>query len=704
MVDHLYTYRNGKRLDLEKRPDSFIIRALESTLKAGGLPGGEQLSTASTRITVNEKDMETTMAKARGVAVTHHAYRTVSGSEDFLITDRIFIRFNPAVKLDEIDSLAGRYGLWQLEKFSDRDFLFQLSDHTGTNPVKLVVALTENEKKRVELVEHDLNYSATPCQVPLPTDHRYKDQWHLHTRSRSTLFDQRASSRAEAAWQLLRGFGDSRVVVGVTDDGCDLSHHDFNSPGKFAGWGYCRGTTLITDRTIGADPDNMYQHRHNHGTSCAGVIAGEADAVLTVGAAPGCRLFPIKWPSGTDGGLYIGDARLIKMLDFIGDKVDILSNSWGSSPVSNVNLFVKNKIEQLARTGGRRKKGILFLWAAGNENCPIEHTADVDVPYTSGITRYGGQYYWTGVRTARRFRHNLTGVPGVMYVAALASNARRSHYSNYGTGIDICAPSSNSHTYGRGNAPGLGIVTTSGGVDTAVEASFGGTSSATPLTAGVAALVISANPELTAVDIAAILKRTASKDLDPTPYPKTQPASFDPDTSWDVSPIAPFDAPAFKDTGSEDGTWSPWFGHGRVDALKAVEQAIEMGTPVQQIRLVQDTPQEIPDNKADGIVSRIDAAQEGTVRDLNVRVDISHTYIGDLYVALTGPGGETAVLHNRQGRSRDDLKTTFTLQNNTNLQQFIDQPFSGTWTLKIADRAGWDRGRLNRWSILADIA
>ena len=49
---------------------------------------------------------------------------------------------------------------------------------------------------------------------------------------------------------------------------------------------------------------------------------------------------------------------------------------------------------------------------------------------------------------------------------------------------------------------------------------FGGTSSATPLVAGIAALVISANPNLTALEVIALLKRTAAKDLSATGYPR----------------------------------------------------------------------------------------------------------------------------------------------------------------------------------------
>ena len=83
-------------------------------------------------------------------------------------------------------------------------------------------------------------------------------------------------------------------------------------------------------------------------------------------------------------------------------------------------------------------------------------------------------------------------------------------------------------------------------------------------------MVISANPELTALEVISVLQRTAAKDLNIDPYPRTPPASFDPNPDWDISPAAFFSDPAFQNIGGPDGTWSPWFGHGRVDAQAAV--------------------------------------------------------------------------------------------------------------------------------------
>src|SRR5687768_16690866 len=129
-----------------------------------------------------------------------------------------------------------------MQQYSAKDFLFQVTNHTGINPVKLVVQLQENDTD-VASAEHDLNQRMRRA-VPTPTDPQYAKQWHLHERLVHAEFDRRASSKAEGAWQLLDGFGSADVAVGVTDDGCRLDHPDFDSAAKFAGWGYFEGTLL----------------------------------------------------------------------------------------------------------------------------------------------------------------------------------------------------------------------------------------------------------------------------------------------------------------------------------------------------------------------------------------------------------------------------------------------------------------------------
>jgi subtilisin-like proprotein convertase family protein len=659
----------------------------------------EQTSSASARVTCRAADLEPLMTEARKFAPTHHAYETEDVGDAFLITDRIMVSFEEALSVEEVGAFAGKYALETVRKLSDKDYLFRLTDDTGMNPVKLVVKLTEKEDL-VANVDHDLNMVFRKSAVAMPTDSAFARQWHLHRRRpASSDYDSRSSARCETAWQLLDGFGSSDVVVGVTDDGCQLDHPDFDSTGKFAGWAYFpdQSSRFFREGDPGADPDKMYVSGQDHGTACAGVIAAENDGQRTVGAAPGCRLLPVRWHS--DGpSLFISDSKLQTVLNYVDDKIDVLSNSWGGAPHSNWGLVTLNQIDRLARSGGRRRNGIVFLWAAGNENCPISHRSTVDIPHTSGWGRFG----WVGVDTSKNFSNNLVGRPGVMHVAALASTAQRSHYSNYGTGIGLCAPSSNSHAYWRLTLPGLGITTTEGG--DRVTDTFGGTSSATPLVGGIAALVISANPALTGFEVIALLKRTCSKDLNMTAWPKTPGASFDPNPTWDVSPVSPFDSGAFTDQGFPEGTWSPWFGHGKIDAAIAVNEALDtadQGTV--RVNGSRTANLDIPDRDPTGVVSRLVINDSGQIRSFKVSVDISHTWIGDLKVRLTGPDGQRVDLHSRGGGNKDNIIKTYDGASTPDLSIFLGTDVRGVWVLEVTDHAHRDLGSLNHWGIEAEV-
>ncbi len=701
----VYTYRAGERIDLDKRPEQMVIRALPEDLSDDLIPGiseseHQRVSSASTRVTMAKSKLEAAMRSGRKVAPTHHAYVDQSTGSDFLITDRIFVSFKHAPSTKKLDEFAAKYGLIVREKYADKDYLFQLTNHTGMNPVKLVVKLTE-EDDSVAAAENDVNQQVSTYQFSQPLDPNYVRHWHLHDDLNHQDFDPRSSTRTEEAWQLMNGFGSEDVVVCVTDDGCKLDHGDFDSTGKFAEWGYLRGSSLVTSNDIDADPNEMYKQGSNHGTSCCGVVAGEVDGALTVGAAASCRLLPIQWES-SGPSLFISDSKLMTVLDFIADKVDVMSNSWGSSPFGSWPIPVINRIRTLSQTGGRRGKGILFLWAAGNENCPIEHSSNQNVPFTGGWQIIGNSQFWVGVETSKEFRHNLTSVPGVMHVAAIASTGRRSHYSNYGTGISISAPSNNVHKYRRLFLPGLGITTATGNPGSVTD-SFGGTSSATPLVAGIAALVISANPTLTAADVISILRRTASKDLDFGNYPRTPPASFDLNTSWDISPVAPFANGAFTDIGHPHGTWSPWYGHGRVDALAAVGEAITLAGPApgaaDGFQGSAALNKSIPDNSDRGVKSKIKCTGAFTLEQVKLDVEITHTFIGDLRVTLTSPSGTRVVLHDRNGGSADDVIRGYDLTTTPALAAFAGEPSDGDWTLHVQDLAKFDRGRLMAWSI-----
>lgn len=104
------------------------------------------------------------------------------------------------------------------------------------------------------------------------------------------------------------------------------------------------------------------------------------------------------------------------------------------------------------------------------------------------------------------------------------------------------------------------------------------------------------------------------------------------------------------------------------------------------------TPAAIPDDVEEGITSEIVVPQEGVITALDVTVDVTHTYKGDLKVELV-KDGKTIVLHDRAGGSADDLKATFSPA------ELVGTGMSGTWTLRVSDRAAIDEGTLNAWSL-----
>jgi M6 family metalloprotease-like protein len=108
----------------------------------------------------------------------------------------------------------------------------------------------------------------------------------------------------------------------------------------------------------------------------------------------------------------------------------------------------------------------------------------------------------------------------------------------------------------------------------------------------------------------------------------------------------------------------------------------------------------IPDNVRPGVTSTITIDEPGTVGAMKVSVDIEHTWIGDLEVTLTSPGGKVAVLHARLGGSRDDLVATYdSAAPGGALVTMVGQPTKGAWLLGVVDRARRDVGTLKRWTI-----
>jgi len=257
-----YTYYGGHKVMLNQRSDQFVVRASPEELARHDLTGAERMSSASSRVTCRQEELEHLMNRARTIAPTHHAYEDAETGHEFLITDRVMVKFRDDASRQQIDELIGRYGLVKVAEFGDGDYLFQLTTHTDLNPIDLIVKLVEDESHVVEIAENDVNHRIMKEQFSIPSDPFYLQQWHLHQRLTHPEVDPRASARVEQAWQALDGTGDADVVIGITDDGCKLDHGDFDSAEKFASWGYMRDFRLVKKGDFDADPNDMYELGH----------------------------------------------------------------------------------------------------------------------------------------------------------------------------------------------------------------------------------------------------------------------------------------------------------------------------------------------------------------------------------------------------------------------------------------------------------
>ena len=124
------------------------------------------------------------------------------------------------------------------------------------------------------------------------------------------------------------------------------------------------------------------------------------------------------------------------------------------------------------------------------------------------------------------------------------------------------------------------------------------------------------------------------------------------------------------------------------------------GAGAASIELKESPGTAIPDFPNPGIERALVAAGAAKVGTVEVSVDISHTYIGDLRVNLVSPAGTEVLLHDRTGGSDDNLVRTYTAATTPALSGLAGQSAAGSWRLKVVDREAQDQGKLNAWRVL----
>jgi subtilisin-like proprotein convertase family protein len=111
----------------------------------------------------------------------------------------------------------------------------------------------------------------------------------------------------------------------------------------------------------------------------------------------------------------------------------------------------------------------------------------------------------------------------------------------------------------------------------------------------------------------------------------------------------------------------------------------------------------IPDNVPAGVYSTLTFVEDVTITDVEIYVNITHTFIGDLIVEVRSPQGTTVRLHNRSGGSADNIVGWYDSQlavgGPGSLTDFIGQHSNGDWRIWVSDNAGLDTGTLNTWCV-----
>ena len=258
------------------------------------------------------------------------------------------------------------------------------------------------------------------------------------------------------AWEITRG---ANVRVAVVDTGIDPNHIALRD--NF----HCSGFDAQSETS----PSNFEENPH--GTRVAGVIAASRNNSLqVVGVAPESRIMKVSHDLDTRNR-YISAQLASGIRWAVQNGAHVINNSWGDASGDRelfqvYSAILEDAIRDAMRQG-RNGLGTVVVFASGNEgNRPNHHIS------------YPGNFH-----------------PDILVVGSMNSAGSRAVHSNYGLELDVVAP-------------GVDILTTCLNNKTDHDS---GTSFAAPHVAGVAALMLSVNPNLRMQDVRRIINYTAQR-------------------------------------------------------------------------------------------------------------------------------------------------------------------------------------------------
>ena len=406
-----------------------------------------------------------------GVEFTETVFINADTDSEAVLLDEVIVRLGQGVT--EAEFFTENANVKSYRRLSGTPDQFVITVQNGRGPAALAVA---NEFAMDDRLEWSApNFYQDWQRFYTPDDTRFGDLWHLeNTGQGGGLVG--ADANLTEAWDVNPG-GSSNIVVGVIDDGVPDNHPDLSNYNV----GETSGDLFDNDGNGWVDDDHGWDFVNNtndwspiaasdaHGTSVAGVAAAVGDNTLGVtGAAYNSEVFSARIFAG---GSVATDANIAAALYYMGgrtedglgtwDSADVVNNSWGGGGVSTA----INDALTWGTTQGRQGQGVTFFFSSGNG-------------FNSVVAQPAAQ---------------AANIPGVIAIGSTNNFGERSDYSNYGTALDFVAPSNDSRpgylaidTTDRIGADGYAAGDYTGTGATG----FGGTSSASPLAAGIAALAL----------------------------------------------------------------------------------------------------------------------------------------------------------------------------------------------------------------------
>jgi len=357
-----------------------------------------------------------------------------------------FVQWKDEVNKDAI--LANVHGIETVEHYSHIPnlTLVNMENVAFMEPAMSTLLMNPN----VEFVEQDKVFVAQQTEV-IPNDSGFSQCWgHRNIGQSGGLinFDMNTTN----AWTMTKGSENIRILVFET--GIQQNHPDINQlPGRDF-------TTGVVNGVAGGGPSNSCD---NHGTAVAGCITGIINnGIGTVGVAPECKVISAKVGTaitpcnGSWQGQTSWTVNAINWGIANGVRVTNNSNDYGTASTAMTNAYI-----------AARNAGVVNFASSGN----------------SGNTSIGFPA-----------RSN-----GVVAVGASNRSGQKASFSSYGSKLAFVAAGQSIYTTDRTGSNGYGS-----GDYTIID----GTSFSSPYAAGVAALILSVNPSLSASEVETIMQTT----------------------------------------------------------------------------------------------------------------------------------------------------------------------------------------------------